>query len=231
MCRGDCHCGGRSDFSTCIVQEEEEQAHSRVSKAAQKRARKKAAAAAASAAAEDGQQQRPVWSADTQDRSNPSVSAATAELQQLHHDAPAAAAAGSATAAPSRCQPMHGWMLCPLSKVGSRLCCHRGRSLCAIFSRGQMSCRVRAGGLGRPRAVQRWPHIQPCRHHSVARNRPGNLTDDRTAPCQPRAHPKPYAAQHDPGEAAGLEQLIRAANARLNQLRQIGVTSSNLAYQ
>ena len=169
-----------------IVQEEEDQIHSATSKAAQKRARKKAASAAPAAAAEGGQQQRPLgFPADAQDLSEPSVGVATAKLQQLHHDAPAAVAAGSAIAAPSKSQPTHSWMLCPLTKVGSRLYCQCRQSLFAVCSRGQMSCCVHAGGPGRPCAVQRLPHIQPSCHYNMAGCQWCHLTTDQPTAYQP----------------------------------------------
>ena len=122
-----------------IVQEEEDQIHSETSKAARKRARKKAAARAAAAAAEGGQQQRPLGlPADAQDLSEASVEATTAELQQLHHGAPAAEAAGSATAAPRKGRPTHSWMLCPLSKVGSSTCTVTAHNPCLQMGPGVM---------------------------------------------------------------------------------------------
>lgn len=120
---------GLTNIVITDVQEDEEARTGKASKAAQKRARKKAAAkqaaagaaaVAAAAASADTSQQQGLPADPQTSAAQLSSSVATAAMEQLRMDEPAAEAMVDVTATPDGQQPAEDWMIRPLSKVGSK---------------------------------------------------------------------------------------------------------------
>ena len=160
------------------MQDEEEQTSSKASKAAQKRARKKAAAkqaagAAVAASTESASQQQPQHlSAETEVcTAEPDTSITMADSKHPRVDMAGAVAQSSSAAAPGVQQSADDdWMLCPLSGVSQACvaCYLLQLTGWSPLAAGQSAyCNAHTGGHGRPSHVQQWPHIQPCRHHSM----------------------------------------------------------------